>query len=133
MKRWLPPTLASLILAAVLVLLTLDLFSERRSLDTWRSAMVEGNYPTAERLTVGHDFAALKTQVETFKGLHGKVKGVSTSNVPPFPRPGSDELVISRMRFEWKDGFTRCVRVQVTRDNKIKVLNDGFHVCESDA
>lgn len=94
-------------------------------LDRWVAAVQQRDYAAAQQLMVAEDFVAWRADTERLFQQHQALESYRRSDQATPP----NQPTIVRTEWTWQDGFVRCLRVQVTSDNKIALVDPTYQDC----
>lgn len=94
-------------------------------LDRWVTAVQQRDYATAQRLMLADDVAVWQADTERLFQQHQALE--SYRRVDQAAPPNQPAII--RTEWTWRDGFARCLRVQVTQDNKVDLVDQTYQAC----
>ena len=113
------------ILAAFLVGCNMSLFERRSALDQWSLAVVGNDYAQAAALVLEEDAAVWLHTTQQLAQQHQGIASYQRSDIPT--PPGQPPMTSTIWTFN--DGVIRCLRVQQTADDHIKILDEADKEC----
>jgi hypothetical protein len=94
-------------------------------LDRWVLALQQRDYDTARTLVVEEDFAVWRAATDHLFQQHQGLESYQRLREEVLP----DQRPVIVTQWLWKDGTIHCMRVQVTYDGKIDLLDPTYQNC----
>lgn len=89
----------------------------------WSSAIVRGDYSAALSIMLVDDPDEWQLILQDLVNEHGPAYSYEQTS------SARDANNVIRVRFTWRDGFSRCIRVEITDEKLIKPLDQTFQPC----
>lgn len=95
-------------------------------LDRWAHAIVHGDYLGAAAMLAPGDREPWLQQTQQFHRQHGGPPTYQRGD--ELPIPAMPAVRIARVKLIWRDATQFCLRVTITEDNQISLV-EGYHPC----